>query len=389
MTNGPRLDDGRVCREMVDEFAPPKFFPSVRGIEHDQLVTEFNVGAARHMSLSIEVRMRAEYNVKERRRLKSVVEKQDELLKARDGEIEDLKAQLLLKEIEAAEATHLRAQTFNLEAVEKSLWDEVTDLEASVMGKEHDLTDLNAQLTSAKSQNDNLVDRVHELEISSAGLQEKITVYDNCMEQLEKFQDDRMKVVNDKLAKLDADLAKIACHLEERFYPHLLNTIPGRRWLLTYGLKLFLVKCLNSSEYLTALGVAISRAIEKGMQSGLAAGIDHGREGRILADVAAYNPNAEADFNSALQKFREVDFPLLAKLKSHNDASTEDIMNVLCLEGALTDAPGMNDLQPDIEQLKVPIHTSKDQVVLGETSLSFALSVSHSRVEQIRENIAT
>ncbi|GJX60220.1 hypothetical protein Tco_0291610 [Tanacetum coccineum] len=347
LTNGSRLDNGRVCREMVDEFAPPKFFAFVHGMEHDQLFTEFNVRAARQMSLSAEVRMRAEYNVKERRRLKSVVEKQDELLKARDGEIEDLKAQLLLKETEAAEATRLRAKTSNLEAVEKSLRDE-----------ERDLTDLNAQLTSIKSQNDNLVDRVHELEISSAGLQEKITVYDNCMEQLEKFQDDRMKVVNDKLAKLDADLAEMACHLEERFYPHLLNTISGRRWLLTHGLKLFLVKFLNSSEYLTALGAAISRAIEKGMQSGLAAGIDHGREGRSLADVAAYNPDAEADFNSALQKFREVDFPLLAELKSHKDASIKDIMNVLRLEGPLADAPGMNDF------------------------------VSHSRVERIRENIA-
>ncbi|GJV82478.1 hypothetical protein Tco_1522376 [Tanacetum coccineum] len=322
VTNGSRLDDGRVCRKMVDEFAPPKFFASVRGMEHDQLFTEFNVRAARQMSLSVEVRMRAEYNVKEIRRLKYFVEKQDELLKVEDGKIENLKAQLLLKETEAVEATHLRAQTSNLEAVEKSLRDEVnalkernaileekernaldvkvTDLEASVVGKERDLTDLNARLTSVKSQNGNLVDRVHELEISSAGLQEKITVYDNCMEQLEKFQDDRMKVVNDKLEKLDADLAEMACHLEERFYPHLLNTISGRRWLLTHGLKLFLVKCMNSSEYLMALGVAISRAIEKGMQSGLAADIDHGREGRSLADVAAYNPGAEADFNSAL-----------------------------------------------------------------------------------------
>ncbi|GJT83300.1 hypothetical protein Tco_1057642 [Tanacetum coccineum] len=380
LTNGSRLDDGRVCHEMVDEFAPPKFFASVHGMEHDQLFTEFNVGAARQMSLSVEVRMRAEYNVKDKRRLKSVVEKQDELLKAMDGEIEDLKAQLLFKEIKAAEATHLCAQTSNLEAVEKSLRDEVnalkernaileneknaldvkvTDLEASVVGKERDLTNLNAQLTSAKSQNDNLVDWVHELEISSAGLQEKIAVYDNCMEQLEKFQYDRMKVVNDKLAKLDADLAEMACHLEERFYPYLLNTISGRRWLLTRGLKLFLVKCLNSSEYLTALGAAISRAIEKGMQSGLAAGIDHGREGRSLADVAAYNPDAEAGFNFALQKFR-----------------------------ALVDAPRMNDLQPDIEQLKVPIHRFEDQVVLGETSLSFVLSVSHSCVERIWENIA-
>ncbi|GKC08420.1 hypothetical protein Tco_1000030, partial [Tanacetum coccineum] len=82
-------------------------------MEHDQLFTEFNVGAAREMSLSAEVRMRAEYNVKERRRLKSVVEKQDELLKVREGEIEDLKARLLLKEAEAAKAIRLRAEASN------------------------------------------------------------------------------------------------------------------------------------------------------------------------------------------------------------------------------------------------------------------------------------
>ncbi|GJW21954.1 hypothetical protein Tco_0032576 [Tanacetum coccineum] len=47
VTNGSRLNDDRICREMVDEFAPLKFFASVRGMEHDQLFTEFNVGAAR------------------------------------------------------------------------------------------------------------------------------------------------------------------------------------------------------------------------------------------------------------------------------------------------------------------------------------------------------
>nr|GFC90848.1 hypothetical protein [Tanacetum cinerariifolium] len=67
VTNGSHLDDGRVCREMVDEFAPLKFFASVSGMEHDHLFTEFNVRAARQMSLSDEVRMRAEYNVKERK----------------------------------------------------------------------------------------------------------------------------------------------------------------------------------------------------------------------------------------------------------------------------------------------------------------------------------
>nr|GFA39660.1 hypothetical protein [Tanacetum cinerariifolium] len=233
VTNGSLFDDGCVCREMVGEFAPPKFFVSIHGIEHDQLFTEFNVRAARQMCLSAELRMRTEYNVKERRRLKSI-----------------------------DEVNALKGRNVILEKERDALDVKVTDLEASVVGKERDLTDLNAQLTYVKSQNDSIPDQVHKLE--------KIPVYDNCMEQLEKFQDDWMKVVDDKLAKLDSDLAKMACHLEEKVYPHLLNTISSRRWLLTYGLKLFLVKCLNSSEYLTTLRAAISRAIEKGMQSGLA-----------------------------------------------------------------------------------------------------------------------
>nr|GEY64600.1 hypothetical protein [Tanacetum cinerariifolium] len=47
-------DDGRVNREMVDEFVPPKFFAFVCGMEHNQLFTEFNMGAARQMSISAE-----------------------------------------------------------------------------------------------------------------------------------------------------------------------------------------------------------------------------------------------------------------------------------------------------------------------------------------------
>ncbi|GJT51630.1 hypothetical protein Tco_0977787 [Tanacetum coccineum] len=268
MTNRSRLNDGRVS------------------------ITEFNVGAARQMCLSVEVRMRVEYNVKEKRRLKSVVERQDELLKVREGEIENLKAQLLLSETEAAKAICLCAYASNFEVIEKSLRDEtnalkehnailekeqnaldvkVTELEASVVGKECELTDLNALITSVKSQNDNLVDRVRELEISSSGLQEKVTVYENCMDQLEKFQDDRIKVVNDK-------------------------------WLLTHGMELAIVKCLNSHEYLSALRATIDKAIEKGMQDGLSAGISHGKEGRVLTDVVAHNPTAEVDYTSALQQ---------------------------------------------------------------------------------------
>nr|GFA46912.1 hypothetical protein [Tanacetum cinerariifolium] len=58
---------------MVDEFAPPKFFASAHGMEHDQLFIEFNVEAASQMSLSAKERMCTEYNIKKKRRLKSVV----------------------------------------------------------------------------------------------------------------------------------------------------------------------------------------------------------------------------------------------------------------------------------------------------------------------------
>ncbi|GJZ61987.1 hypothetical protein Tco_0618124 [Tanacetum coccineum] len=340
------------------------------------------------MSLSAEVRMRVEYNVKERRRLKSIVKKQDELLKARDGEIEDLRAHMLLKETEAAEATHLRAQTSNLEAVEKSLRDEVNALKERNIIFEKEQNALDVKLTSAKSLNDNLVDRVHELEISSAGLREKVTVYDNCMEQLEKFQDDRMKVVNDKFDKLYTDFVEMTLHLEEKFYPHLLTTISGRRWLLTHGMELAIVKCLNSPEYLSALGTAIGKSIEKGMQDGLAAGVTHGKEGRVLTDVAAHNPFAEVDYVSALQQLQNVNFPLLTELRSKKDASVETVMDTLCLEGPVVEKLGLNELQPNVDQLMVPIHSSPDQVVIGATALSLALDASCSRVQKIRENIA-
>ncbi|GKB57225.1 hypothetical protein Tco_0913411 [Tanacetum coccineum] len=368
VTNGSCLDDGRV--------------------------------SARQMSLSAEVRMRAEYNIKEKRRLKSVVDEQAELLKVREREIESLKAQLLLKEAKAAEAIRLRAEASKFESVEKSLQDEmkalkernttlerekndlgvkVTGLAASVAIREREVADLDTLVTSIK---------VHELEVSSSGLQEKVSVYENCMGQLEKFQDDRMKEVNDKFDKLYADFIEMALQLEERFYPYILTTIFGRRWLLTHGMKFAISKCLNSPEYLSSLGAAIGKAIERGMQDGLSAGITHGMEGRALTDVVAYNPSAEAGYISALQRLQNVNFSLRAELRSNKDASIDTLMNILRLEETLAKRLGLTESQPYVDQLMVPIHHSPDKVFVGATALSLALDVSNIRVRKIRENIA-
>ncbi|GJZ93050.1 hypothetical protein Tco_0665115 [Tanacetum coccineum] len=391
-----RKDLSRAGPTMVDEFAPPKFFASVRGMEHDQLFTEFNAGAARQMSLSAEVRMRAEYNIKEKRRLMFAVDEKNKLLKVREREIENLKAQLLLKEAEAAEAIRLRTEASKFKAIEKSLQVEVealkehnttlekkknkldvkvVNLAASMKVREREVANLDAVVASVKSQNDNLVNQ-------------KVTVYEDCIGQLERFQDEKMKVVNDKFDKLYTNFIEMALHLEERFYPHFLTTIVGRRWLLTYGIELAVAKCLNSSEYLSALGAAIGKAIKKGMQDGLAAGITHGKEGRVLADVAAYNPSAEVDYVFALQQLQSVNFSLLTELKLNKDSSAETLMNILRLEETLVERLGLNELQPHVDQLMVPIHHSQDQTVVGATALSLSLDVSLARVQNIRENIA-
>ncbi|GKF34413.1 hypothetical protein Tco_0107613, partial [Tanacetum coccineum] len=202
-------------------------------------------------------------------------------------------------------------------------------------------------------------------EVSSAGLQEKVTAYENFIGQLEKFQDDWMREMNEKFDKLYTDLVELALHLEERFYPHLLTTISGHRWLFTHGL--------------------IGKAVEKGMQEGLSAGITHGAAGRVLTDVAAYNPYAEADYLSALQRLQSVNFSLTTELKSSKDANIDTIMNLLRMEDRRL---GLTESQPRVDQLMVPIHHSPDQRVIGASALSLSLDVSGSWVQRIREKIA-
>ncbi|GJX00496.1 hypothetical protein Tco_0184409, partial [Tanacetum coccineum] len=139
-------------------------------MEHEQLFVEFNVSAARNLSLSSEVRMRAEYNILEKRKWRSLAEEKDSLLGAKDKEIKELR-----------ELLHI-----------------------------------------LRTQNQSLV---HKLETSSTDLREKLEMYEESM------------------------------------------------------------KC---------------RAIEKGMQEGLTAGIEHEQVGRCLTDLEAYIPSAEGLYNYAI-----------------------------------------------------------------------------------------
>ncbi|GJZ89646.1 hypothetical protein Tco_0661428 [Tanacetum coccineum] len=171
VTKGFELNDGHSCANMIDHFTPPAFFKTVRGMEHEQLFAEFNVSAARNLSLSSEVRMRAEYNILEKRKWRSLAEEKDCLLGAKDKEIEELRSQLLKAKEESVEVAQLRARVSSLEATEGSLRGEVasakehnglleqecgslklkvTSLESIIAEKDRELSDLGASSSSLR-----------------------------------------------------------------------------------------------------------------------------------------------------------------------------------------------------------------------------------------------
>ncbi|GJX52635.1 gypsy type transposase, partial [Tanacetum coccineum] len=127
VTKGFELNDGRMCANMIDHFTPPAFFKTVRGMEHEQLFTEFNVSQA---------------DAKE----------------------------------ESAEVTQLRAQVSGLEATENSLRGEVASAKDHNVLLEQECNSLKLKVTGLEStiaeKRSELSDlgSVHELEISSADL---------------------------------------------------------------------------------------------------------------------------------------------------------------------------------------------------------------------------
>nr|GFA49063.1 hypothetical protein [Tanacetum cinerariifolium] len=130
------------------------------------------------------------------------------------------------------------------------------------------------------------------------------------------------------------------------------NTVMQSRMLRS---RLAVMKCMQLTEYVTSLGKALGLAIDKGMQTGLVAGIDHGKSERSLADVAAYDPP--------------------------EDASIADIMSLLRLEGPSAETPEGSRLQPSYEQLFLHIHRKEDDVVFRETSLSDSLDALHALLD--------
>ncbi|GKF61137.1 hypothetical protein Tco_0181191, partial [Tanacetum coccineum] len=111
-----------------------------------------------------------EHEIRGRKRFEGKCVIQDGWLKERDAEIASLKAQLSLKEAEAAEVIHLRGQVVIVEATEAAqaselnglkeqnavLEGQVVALESAVVSKDAELASSNAQVAKATQDLSNL-----------------------------------------------------------------------------------------------------------------------------------------------------------------------------------------------------------------------------------------
>ncbi|GKE28008.1 hypothetical protein Tco_1443392, partial [Tanacetum coccineum] len=190
-----------------------------------------------------------------------------------------------------AEVAELKSKLEKLEseaAKVEELCKRVSDLEAAVAVKVGEAASLTAQ-------NAGLLEKVSALELERDGLKGQV-------------------MGKKRAVELDARIADVRRDMDNDLYPHMLTAIAGRRWVVGHGI-----------------------------QEGLEAGVVHGRAGRSLTQIEAYDPKVEGKYVAAVFEFEGVSFPLLDELESLKDSPLMSIMSALILK----DDQGNTDTTPE------------------------------------------
>nr|GEX84028.1 hypothetical protein [Tanacetum cinerariifolium] len=148
-------------------------------------------------------------------------------------------------------------------------------------------------------------------------------------EEFKKYEDDK---VEQRCTEMDARLDELSVNFNEELYPHMLTAIAGRRWVIGHGLRLVIMKCPESSQIRKAFTDVVSAGLSKGMSEGLKYGIEDGKAGRDLADVEAYDPEANSKLVKSLKDLKDLKYPMVDQLERLKHAPMELIMASLHLE---------------------------------------------------------
>ncbi|GKC33472.1 hypothetical protein Tco_1040766 [Tanacetum coccineum] len=138
----------------------------------------------------------------------------------------------------------------------------------------------------------------------------------------------------------------------------MLTTIAGRRWVIGHGLRLVVMKCAESLDIRQAFANVVSAGLAKGMSEGLKYGIEHEKAGHDLANVEAYDQEANNKLVKVLQDLKDLKYPMWIR-----------------------------DLRPSSSQPKIPIYPKvrapeDPWAVKEEVPLEDAIAANISRAEK-------
>ncbi|GJV61163.1 hypothetical protein Tco_1467263 [Tanacetum coccineum] len=340
--NECRLDAPDMCQDMVDHIVPPGYFSELRHLPNANVLSQYNINLARQVAMGSQLRLRA-------------VESKVHGLQNQTNNLKTLlEAEVDMKKVAEAKNAELAKEL-------DSLCIQFSDLQVSNNQLAKHVLNLQAQVTS----------------------EEKIKA---AFEEFKKYEDDK---VEQRCAEMDARLDKLSVDFDEELYPHMLTAIAGRRWVIGHGLRLAVMKCAESSEIRQAFADVVSAGLAKGMSEGLKYGIEHGKAGRDLADIEAYDPEANSKLVKALQDLKDLKYPMVDQLERLKDAPMELIMASLHLESDTgEDAPQwIRDLRPSSSQLKILVYPEvRDPedpwAVKEEMLLEDAIAANISRAEK-------
>ncbi|GKE50901.1 hypothetical protein Tco_1486057, partial [Tanacetum coccineum] len=94
-------------------------------------------------------------------------------------------------------------------------------------------------------------------------------------------------------------------------------------------------------------------------------GVVHGKAGRSLAQLEAYDTEVERKYVDAVSEFENISFPLLDELEGLKDSPLSTIMSALVLKddhGNVDVAPEFARFQPSLDQVGVPVYSDSGSV---------------------------
>ncbi|GJZ72881.1 hypothetical protein Tco_0637027 [Tanacetum coccineum] len=243
------------------------------------------------VAMGLQLWLRFEHEVRLLKKATIKIARRDQKIQAREEEIKKLDKEIKFLITVETEVHGLRNRTQNLETL------------------------LEAEVDMKKAAEANSMDLAGELESLRA--------------QFSNIQDEK---VEQRCAEMDARLDALSIDFDEELYPHMLTEIAGRRWVIGHGLRLAIMKCVESTELRQAFADVMSAEIVKGMSKGLKYVVEHGEAKLDLAAIEAYDPEAKAKYVAAF-----------TALKDLNDSGE--------------DAPEwIRELRPGTSQLNIPIY---------------------------------